>query len=70
MFLGLRMTEGVSTEEFAAQFGCSFFEIYGEAAQKLEADGLVVFNRERTGLKLTAYGTDVSNYALAQFLLD
>lgn len=70
MFLGLRMTEGVSTEEFAEQFGCSFFEKYAEAARRLEEDGLIVFDRERKRLRLTAYGTDVSNYALAQFLLD
>lgn len=70
MFLGFRMTEGVSTEEFEAQFGRSFFEVYGEAVKKLETEGLIVFEKGKNRIKLTAYGTDVSNYALAQFLLD
>lgn len=70
MFLGLRLTDGISTEEFEAQFGRRFLEIYGKAAKKLEAEGLIVFDEERKRMKLTAYGTDVSNYALAQFLLD
>ena len=60
----------MSTEEFEAQFGRSFFEVYGEAVKKLETEGLIVFEKGKNRIKLTAYGTDVSNYALAQFLLD
>lgn len=70
MFLGLRLTDGVCIGDFEEQFGRSFFEIYGEAVQKLEKDGLVAFDKEQKRIRLTAYGTDVSNYALAQFLLD
>lgn len=74
LFLGLRMTEGVSCREFAGLFGCSLEDIYGEVIRKNIRDGLL---RYRTGpggthmgfLALTDRGLDVSNYVMAQFLL-
>ena len=68
MFLGLRLTEGISGEDFRDCFGVSLEEIYGEVLNKLLEEKLLV--REQGRLHLTDYGLDVSNYVLAQFLLD
>lgn len=67
LFLGLRLTEGVSKSRFAECFGVSMEEVYGEVLQKNAADGLLE-NGER--VFLTERGRDVSNYVMAQFLLD
>lgn len=68
MFLGLRMTEGVREDAFAAYFAVTVEEVYGDVLKKLEQDGLL--KRENGRICLTAYGTDISNFVLAQFLLD
>lgn len=111
MFLGLRMTEGVSPAEFHGLFGQSIWEVYGGVIQKNIRDGLLAFvtdpgdetsgtvmtgdenmgsnNRKsadsgvcetdsgrRHGLcsggrlALTERGLDLSNYVMAQFLLE
>ena len=41
MFLGLRMTEGVSCEAFAQLFGCSLEAVYGDVIRKNVRDGLL-----------------------------
>ena len=66
MFLGLRMTEGISETEFEDRFGQPLKEIYGEALNKLEKEGLM--ERSSGRRRLTAAGIDVSNYVLAEFL--
>ena len=65
MFLGLRLTEGISTEEFWETFGFTMDSVYGEVLKKNEKNGLLV----RTGntVKLTSKGLDLSNYVFAQF---
>lgn len=65
MFLGLRLTEGISTEEFFKTFGCKVDSIYGDVLKKNEKDGLLV--REGNTVKLTSRGLDLSNYVFAQF---
>ncbi len=67
LFLGLRLTDGVSKSRFAECFGVSMEEVYGEVLQKNAMDGLLE-NGER--VFLTERGRDVSNYVMAQFLLD
>ena len=63
MFLGLRMTEGVSSRRF-----------YREALRKLMSEGLLVCGSgaaadgEDSRYRLTEWGIDVSNYALSEFL--
>ena len=67
MFLGLRLTRGVSIKEFNIQFGCSIWDVYGKVSAKLTREGLL---QEREGwLSLTEKGIDVSNYVLSEFLL-
>lgn len=70
MFLGLRLTAGVSAAEFRRQFGVGIREVYGSILDGLERDGLLVFYEDGKKMKLTPKGVDVSNYVLAQFLLD
>ncbi len=70
MFLGLRLTEGVSERGFERRFGTKLKAVYGNVLGAMERDGLM----ERTGAegtcwRLTAQGIDVSNYVLAEFLL-
>ena len=71
MFLGLRMTEGVSANEFWKIFGRKLQDVYKEVLQKNVADGLLAF-REGLGedvfYYLTDKGMDISNYVMAQFL--
>ena len=66
MFLGLRLTAGISEENFRQSFGTSLDAIYGTVLKRLTEEKLLV--REKGTLRLTDYGTDISNYVLAQFL--
>lgn len=67
MFLGLRMTRGVSKEEFRENFGNSMGEIYGPVIKRLKEQGLL---EECDGyIRLTGYGLDVSNRVWVEFLL-
>ena len=68
MFLGLRLTKGVSQAEFLKQFGFSIENIYGDVLNKLQCEGLLA--KKKGNLFLTEQGFDVSNYVMAQFLLE
>ena len=68
MFLGLRMTEGISCGRFADCFGLTLDEVYGPVVEKMIRDGLL--NRRDGRLALTDWGLDVSNYVMSEFLLD
>ncbi|MCD8325047.1 MAG: radical SAM family heme chaperone HemW [Clostridiales bacterium] len=68
MFLGLRMTAGVSRQDFADRFGTEIGNIYGPVLQSLERDGLLAADEGR--VFLTPRGIDVSNSVFAQLLLD
>lgn len=72
MFLGLRMTSGVSPAEFAECYGKGIREVYGDIIDKNVRDGLLTYKQGEKGqmLALTEKGLDVSNYVMAQFLLD
>ena len=68
MFLGLRMTKGISEREFQKRFGKSVEEVYGGVLKKYCADGLL--KREGDRIALTARGLDLSNTVMADFLLE
>lgn len=68
MFLGLRMTEGISTECFRQTFGLPVELVYGPVLEQQIADQLL--RKEDGRIFLTERGLDVSNYVMAQFLLD
>lgn len=67
MFLGLRLTEGVSFERFRERFGRKMKDIYGSQIEELKAEGLLEEDTE--GIRLTRRGIDVSNVAFEKFLL-
>lgn len=68
MFLGLRMMEGVSAQEFEQQFGTSLQEVYGMQIEKLEKQGLLQYHQETARYALTLQGIDVSNQVFVEFI--
>ncbi len=67
MMLGLRMTDGISDADFMRRFGESFFDRYGDIIRKYSA--LHVLENCGDGkIRLTPYGTDVSNVLFREFL--
>jgi len=67
MFLGLRQTRGVTRQQFEAAFGIPIDGIYKTALEHLRDEGLLDTSEGK--IVLTEKGMDLSNYALAQFLL-
>lgn len=67
MFLGLRMTEGVSVAEFKGRFNKDYWTVYGDVTEKLVKEGLLICGEN---VLLTAKGLDLANVAMAEFLLD
>ena len=68
MFLGLRLTRGVSVEGFITRFGQSIRNVYGGVIDKLEREGLL--EHKNGYYHLTERGLDLSNYAMSLFQLD
>ncbi len=66
MFLGLRLTAGISEADFLRRFGRPIQEIYGPPLEKLQQKALL--KRENNRISLTPLGVDVSNQVLAEFL--
>ena len=68
MFLGLRLTEGVSEAQFRKRFGHPVDEVYGPVLARHTGAGLL----ERTGdrIRLTEKGLDLANYVMSDFILD
>lgn len=72
MFLGLRLTKGISEAEFCRRFGCTLETVYGDVLEELASQKLME-SYEREGAvfwRLTKRGIDVSNYVLAEFLME
>lgn len=67
MFLGLRMTCGVTFENFRSRFGRDMYELYGEVLERLTDEELLM--TDDTGVRLSDRGVDISNQVLAEFLL-
>ena len=72
MFLGLRLTEGISEAEFFRRFSCTLEAVYGKVLDELGRQGLIEkYGREGAAFwRLTKRGIDVSNYVLAEFLME
>lgn len=66
MFLGLRLTEGISSESFEQEFGSRPDDIYGSAIDELIRIGLL--QQEHGNLRLTRRGLLLSNQVFARFL--
>lgn len=73
LFLGLRMSKGVSDMEFTRCFGRTIDEVYPGVVEEFCKKGLLRRTvDERTGeerIALTDYGIDISNYVMAEFLI-
>ena len=67
MFLGLRMTAGVSQSEFAKRFGRSMNEVYGRKIEHFVREKLLTNSGDR--VFLTERGMDLANVVMAEFLL-
>lgn len=66
MFLGLRLTEGVSFAGFQERFGQGMKNIYGSQIEELVKDELL--QEDEIGIRLTKRGVDISNYVFEKFL--
>lgn len=66
MFLGLRMMEGVSRQEFRDTFGVELEGVYGDVIRRLCGQGLLM--QQAGYVMLTAEGISVSNYVMSEFL--
>ncbi|MEG0804881.1 MAG: radical SAM family heme chaperone HemW [Lachnospiraceae bacterium] len=67
-FLGLRMTQGIKKEDFFKEFSESIEDRYGKVVEQLQENNLLQVSEE--GICFTEYGRDISNYVLAQFLIE
>lgn len=65
MFLGLRLTKGVSKQDFRETFGLPIEDVYGKTIEALRRDGLLLVD---DFVRLTPFGTDISNYVMEKFL--
>ena len=66
IFLGLRMTDGISPDEFRRQFGVDIHERF--RAQILKYKSLGLLEEHGGNIRLTPEGINVSNIVLADFL--
>ena len=66
MFLGLRMTRGISKAEFERQFGSEIDAIYGDVLRKYKSMGLLL--EEKGRIFLSREGIHVSDSVMADFL--
>ena len=67
MFLGLRMTKGISISKFKEVFDKDIHDVYGAIIDKYISMKLIT--EENDYLRLTEKGIDVSNTILSDFLL-
>lgn len=67
MFLGLRMTRGISKTEFQKRFGTAIENVYGNIITKYKEKELLLEKNDR--LYLSDAGIDVSNVIMAEFML-
>ena len=68
MILGLRLTRGVSLQEFQERFGVRLSDVYGDKIRRYTGQGLLEIRDGR--LFLTADGISVSNVVMADFMPD
>ena len=66
MFMGLRMNEGISKEEFLKRFKTDITSVYGQEISELISEGLLTENNGR--ISLTDRGVDVSNQVFEKFI--
>ena len=68
MFMGLRMTGGISTLEFKNRFGEDYFSIYNDETKFLLNEKLIATNNDKSRIFLTQKGIDISNLVFEKFI--
>ncbi|MGI6499802.1 MAG: radical SAM family heme chaperone HemW [Anaerostipes sp.] len=66
VFLGLRLIEGITKEDFTQKFGSQIQEIYGEPLKESIEEGLMEETKER--YRLTSKGYFLSNHVFVKFI--
>lgn len=66
MILGLRLVDGICTEQFKERYDEDVFEVFGKQIDKLLKKQLV--EQEGGRLRLTPYGLDVANCVFEEFI--
>ena len=67
MFLGLRMTEGITRNDFLQTFGIPIEGVYKDVMERMKKENLLYIGEGR--ISLTDRGMDLGNYVMSQFLL-
>ena len=70
VFLGLRLIEGISLDDFEKAFGTQLFDIkeYRVHTERMLKEGLLELVRDK--LRLTSKGLDLANYVMSGFIMD
>lgn len=68
MILGLRMTDGISREQFRERFAVLPEEVYGQALEKYTRLRLLEYAEDGSRLRLTREGISLSNQVLQEFM--
>lgn len=68
MFLGLRKTEGISTERFYQKYGKTLVDVFGNRLTQLKERSLI--DEEAGHIRLTSKGRILGNEVFQEFLLD
>lgn len=66
-FLGLRMSDGISSRTFAEKFGANIFDVFGAVIAENRQRGLLEVDGDK--IFLTARGMSLGNEVFADFLL-
>lgn len=70
VFLGLRLIDGISLDDFENAFGIQLFDIkeYRVHTERMLKEGLLELVRDK--LRLTSKGLDLANYVMSGFIMD
>ncbi|WP_035380220.1 radical SAM family heme chaperone HemW [Fervidicella metallireducens] len=68
MFLGLRMIEGINKKDFEERFNLKVEDIFQKEIIKLERQNLII--NDKSSIKLTPKGIDLSNQVFLHFLME
>lgn len=66
MFMGLRMTKGVSFQSFKERFKSEMMDVFGKQIDKMSKNGLLDIKEGR--IMLTDLGVDLSNQVFVEFV--
>lgn len=68
MFMGLRMTEGISMDTFKERFGVEIMSIFEDSVKYLVDEKLLFINGDK--IALTDRGVDISNFVFEKFIIN